>query len=156
MLFKCFFRPGVILNSPDLLKMQRRASLQIVSIIDTTHSCQFVPPPFQCVFKVSPGDAGGHNAEEQCCNLVPEDTDLLSRWCRFNARPARQRTLTVGGSITVCLASSLTRLDLINKQNMLLLVCSETVESKLLNLEASHTKILPLTVTVLLARWPMV
>ena len=36
----------------------------------------------------------------------------------------KQRTLTVGGRITVLLASSLTRLDLTNEENMLLFVCN--------------------------------
>ena len=62
-------------------------------------------------------------------------------WC--------QRPLTVRGSVTVLLVSSLTRLELTNKGNMLLLVCSEAVESNLL--------IPPPTVSVLWWRhlkWP--
>ena len=49
-----------------------------------------------------------------------------------------QRTLTVGGMITVQLVSSLKRLDLTNKENMLLFVYSEAVK-----LETSSTVILP-------------
>ena len=50
----------------------------------------------------------------------------------------KQRTLTVGGSITVCLVSSLTRLDLTKYENMLLFVYSEAVESNLVKLGTSH------------------
>ena len=60
-----------------------------------------------------------------------------------------QRTLTIGGSKTVQLVSSLTGLDLTKKENMLLFVCSDAVESKLVKLETSHTVILPTTVSVL-------
>ena len=61
-----------------------------------------------------------------------------------------QRTLTVGGSIIVRLVSSLTRLDLTNKEILLFLVCSEAPESKLVKLETSCcTVILPPTVSVL-------
>ena len=60
----------------------------------------------------------------------------------------KQRTLTVGGSITVCLVSSLTRLDLTKYENMLLFVYSEAVESNLVKLETSCTVILPPTVSV--------
>ena len=46
------------------------------------------------------------------------------------------------------MVSSLTRLDLTKKENMLLLECSEAVESKLVKLETNHTVILPPTVNV--------
>ena len=52
-----------------------------------------------------------------------------------------QRTLTVGGSITVLQVSSLTRLDFTKKENLLFFVCSET--------ETSSTVILPPTVSFL-------
>ena len=42
-----------------------------------------------------------------------------------------QRTLTIVGSVAVHLVSSLTRLDLTNKENMLFFVCCEAVVSKL-------------------------
>ena len=60
-----------------------------------------------------------------------------------------QRTLAVGGRITVWLVSSLSRLDLTKKEKMLLLVFSEANESKLVRLETSCTVILPPTVSVL-------
>ena len=50
---------------------------------------------------------------------------------------------------TALQVSTLTRLDLTKKENMLLLVGSETVESKLAKLETSHAVILPPTVSVL-------
>ena len=46
-----------------------------------------------------------------------------------------QRPLTNGGRITVKVVSSLTSLDLTNKENMLLFACSEAVEIKLVKLE---------------------
>ena len=60
-----------------------------------------------------------------------------------------QRTLTIVGSVTVQLVSSLTRLDLTNKENILFFVCSEAAESKLVILGTSRTVILPPTVSVL-------
>ena len=57
--------------------------------------------------------------------------------------------LYVGGSITVWLVSSLTRLDLTKKENMWLLVCSESAESKLVKLETSTEVILDPTMSVL-------
>ena len=60
-----------------------------------------------------------------------------------------QRTLTIGGRITVQLVSSLTRLDLTKKENMLLFVLSEAVQSELDKLETSHTVILLSKVRVL-------
>ena len=60
-----------------------------------------------------------------------------------------QRSLTMGGSTTVQLVSTLTRLDLSSKENMLLFVGGETVDSKLVKLETSRTAILLPTVTVL-------
>ena len=45
-----------------------------------------------------------------------------------------QRTLTVGGSITVRLVSSLTRMSFTKKENMWLLLSGEAVESKLVKL----------------------
>ena len=60
----------------------------------------------------------------------------------------KQKTLTVVGSITVRLVSSLTRLDLPKYENMLLFGYSEAVESNLVKLETSHTVILPPTVSV--------
>ena len=60
-----------------------------------------------------------------------------------------QRTLTIGGRITVWLVSSLTRLDLTKKENMLLFVLSEAVQSELDKLETSHTVILLSKVRVL-------
>ena len=47
------------------------------------------------------------------------------------------------------LVSSLIRLDLTNKETMLLFVCSEAVESKLVTLETSRAVILPPMVSVL-------
>ena len=55
----------------------------------------------------------------------------------------------MGGSTTVQLVSTLTRLDLSSKENMLLFVGGETVDSKLVKLETSRTAILLPTVTVL-------
>ena len=55
-----------------------------------------------------------------------------------------QRKLTfVEGSLYLQWVSSLTRLDLTYVENVLLFVCSEVVEYKLLKLETSHTVILP-------------
>ena len=51
--------------------------------------------------------------------------------------------------ITLQPVSSLTRLDLTKEENMLFFVCSEEAESKLVKLEASHSVILPPTVSVL-------
>ena len=53
-----------------------------------------------------------------------------------------QRALTVGGSITVQLVSSLTRLDLNQKENMLFIVYSKSAESKLVKPETSRALIL--------------
>ena len=66
-----------------------------------------------------------------------------------------QRRLPVGVSVTVQLVSSLTRLELTKKENMLLFVCSEAVESILVKLETSRTVILPPMVRVLwvIAGW---
>ena len=50
----------------------------------------------------------------------------------------RRRTFTIGWRITVQLVSSLTRLDLTKKENMLGFVCSETAEVKLVKLETSR------------------
>ena len=48
------------------------------------------------------------------------------------------------------LVSSLTRLDLTKKEKLLLFfICSEAVESKLVNLETSRTVMLPLKMSVL-------
>ena len=44
---------------------------------------------------------------------------------------------------------SLTRLDLTKQENMLLFVCSEAVESKLVKLETMHTVTLPPKVSAL-------
>ena len=52
------------------------------------------------------------------------------------------KTLTVGGRITVQLVSSSKRLELTKKENVLLFVCSATVESKLVKLDTSSTVIL--------------
>ena len=60
-----------------------------------------------------------------------------------------QRTLTVGGRITVQMPSRLTRLALTKKENMMLFVSSEAVESKLIKLETSCIVILPPMVSVL-------
>ena len=59
-------------------------------------------------------------------------------------KDCEQRTFTVGRRIAVQL-SSLTRLDLTNKENMFFFVGSEAVESKFVKLE---TVILPPTVSV--------
>ena len=56
-----------------------------------------------------------------------------------------QRTLTVGGSITVQLVSSLTSVKLTNEGNIILFVCSEAVKCNLVKLETSHTVMLPPT-----------
>ena len=61
----------------------------------------------------------GRNLRQQLAHLV------VRRDLDFN-----QRTLTVVGMITVRLVSSLTRLELTNKGNMLLFVCGEAVASK--------------------------
>ena len=53
-----------------------------------------------------------------------------------------------GGRITVLPAFSSTRLTLASKENMLLFVCKEAVESNLVKLESSCTVILPPTVSV--------
>ena len=58
-----------------------------------------------------------------------------------------QWTLNVGGSITVHLVYSLTRLDLTNKKTWLF-VCGDAVEANLVKLEISHTVILPITLSV--------
>ena len=55
----------------------------------------------------------------------------------------KHRKLTIEGMITVQLVSSLTRLDFTSKESMLLFVCSEAVDSKLVKLETSRTVILP-------------
>ena len=60
-----------------------------------------------------------------------------------------QRSLTVGGRITVQLVSGLTRLELTKKENLLIFVCSEAVESILEKLETSCTVILRPTVSVM-------
>ena len=61
-----------------------------------------------------------------------------------------QRTLTVQGRITVQLVSSLTRLDVMNEEIMLLLnVCSEAAKSKLVKLKTSCTVIYSYTISVL-------
>ena len=49
------------------------------------------------------------------------------------------------GSITVKLVSSLTRYDLTKEENMMVFVCSEAVEPKLVQLETSCSVILPPT-----------
>ena len=60
-----------------------------------------------------------------------------------------QRTLTVGGRITVRLVSSLTRLELTNEGNKILFVVSEAVYCNLVKLETSWTVMLPPMVSVL-------
>ena len=74
------------------------------------------------------------------------------RWECRGGHYLRQRTLTVGEMINVELVPSLTRLDLINKENMLLLVCSEAVESGAVKLETGPTVKFPPTVSVLWVR----
>ena len=76
-------------------------------------------------------------------NRLPLQRKSLEAY--FLSIPLLQITLTVGGSVTVSLVSSLTRLDLTNKDIMLLFVFSEAVESKFVKLE---TVILPPTVSV--------
>ena len=49
------------------------------------------------------------------------------------------------GSITVKLVSSLTRFDLTKEENMMVFVCSEAVEPKLVQLETSCSVIRPPT-----------
>ena len=56
-----------------------------------------------------------------------------------------KRTLTVGGRITECLVSSLTRLDLTKEETMLLFVCCEAVESKLVKVETVQGCIMKLS-----------
>ena len=46
-----------------------------------------------------------------------------------------QIALTNGGRINVQLVTTLARLDLTNKENILLFVCNEAVESKLVKIE---------------------
>ena len=53
------------------------------------------------------------------------------------------RTLIVWGRITVQVVSSLTRLDLTSEAYVLLFVCSEAVESKLVKPVTSHRVLLP-------------
>ena len=60
-----------------------------------------------------------------------------------------QRTLTVGGSFTVQLVSSLTRLKLTSEGNIILFVFSEAVYCNLVKLETNCTVMLPPTVSVL-------
>ena len=61
-----------------------------------------------------------------------------------------QRTLTVQGRITVQLVSSLTRLDVMNEEIMLLLnVGSEAAKSKLVKLKTNCTVIYSYTISVL-------
>ena len=60
-----------------------------------------------------------------------------------------QRTLTIGGRITVWLVSSLTRLELTNERNIILFVFSEAVKCNLVKLETSRTVILPPMASVL-------
>ena len=60
-----------------------------------------------------------------------------------------QRTLTIRKNITVCLVCRFTRLDLTKQENMLLFLCSEAVESKLVKLETSRTVSVSPTVSVL-------
>ena len=55
-------------------------------------------------------------------------------------------------TLIVQLVSSLTRLELTKKENMLLFVCSEAFESILVKLETSHSVIHPPTVSVLWMR----
>ena len=62
--------------------------------------------------------------------------------------PSEQRTLTVGGKITVRLVSSLTRLELTNEGNVILFVFSEAVKYNLVKLETSCTVMLPPMVSV--------
>ena len=50
-----------------------------------------------------------------------------------------QRTLTIGGRISVLVVSSLTGLDLTKHENMLLFVCTETTEPKPVKLKTSPT-----------------
>ena len=82
------------------------------------------------------------------CRFTYERLNRLKTWQW--QRGSDQKTLTVGESITVRLLSSLTRLNMTNKDYMLFLyLCSEAVEYKLVKLETSHTVILPPTVSVL-------
>ena len=71
------------------------------------------------------------------CDLEREGSELF--YCRkhgmshlnlfllLESGAREQRTLTVGGSITVRLVSSLTRLELTNEGNIILFVFSEAV-----------------------------
>ena len=60
------------------------------------------------------------------------------------------RALIIGGRITVRLISSLTRLDLTKKGDMLPLECNSVAgESKLVQFETSHSEIVHSTVGVL-------
>ena len=74
-------------------------------------------------------------------NLCTQDTNVKILGCT-KCDQIRQRTLTVGGRITVHLVSSLTRLDLTEDEKMFF-VCPEAAESKLLKLETIHTVKLP-------------
>ena len=56
----------------------------------------------------------------------------------------RQETLTIGGSNTEQLVSTLTGLESTEIENMLLFVCNRTTESKPVKQETSYTVILPL------------
>ena len=73
---------------------------------------------------------GEREKRKSVCERGRESESERQRW-------KEQRTLIVEGRITVQLASSLTRLELTNEENMLLWECSETVESKLVILETS-------------------
>ena len=78
---------------------------------------------------------------------------------QLKVRTFRQRTLTVGGRITVRLVSSLTRLELTNEGNIILFVFSESVLCNLVKLETSCTLCSPngecslLWVNVLESSW---
>ena len=65
---------------------------------------------------------------------LPNNTNWLQHGNKSSIKMCYQITLAVGASV-----SSLTRLDLTNKENMLIFGCSEAAESKLAKLETSDT-----------------
>ena len=68
-------------------------------------------------------------------------TSVVGSNCRSANGAPNQRTLTIGGRITVPLVSSLTGLT--RQENMLLFVCTETTESKRVQQLTSYNDLFP-------------
>ena len=79
-------------------------------------------------------------------------TSVVGSNCRSANGAPNQRTLSIGGMITVPLVSSLTGLT--RQENMLLFVCTETTESKQSKQEISCTAIPPPMLSVLCRMLP--